>query len=348
MTYSAAMFDTDAAGRPAGSPACAAAQRRKIDRLLDITGVGPGSHVLELGTGWGELAIRAAARGARVRTVTLSAEQRELADGADRRGRAGRPGDRAADRLPRGRGPVRRDPVGRDDRGGRRALLARLLHRAGPAARAGRPDRPAVDRHAAPADAGHPPHADLDTEVRLSRRPDPVGAPPSSSNLAAAHQAARGGPARLRRALRRDPADLAGTVLRRRPQLAQLGFDEIFRRMWLLYLCYAEAGIPVRLPRCLPVPAGPDRTGGRSGTATGLRWPNGMRHDTRVRPRAGAAGLLHPSLRSSSGASCRSGSGPGMAARLARPARPSWCCAPPRRCAGCCGTRASSASPRPM
>jgi cyclopropane-fatty-acyl-phospholipid synthase len=41
--------------------------------------VGPGSRVLEIGTGWGELCIRAAARGAHIRSVTLSAEQARLA-----------------------------------------------------------------------------------------------------------------------------------------------------------------------------------------------------------------------------------------------------------------------------
>ncbi|MCB0894909.1 MAG: class I SAM-dependent methyltransferase, partial [Nocardioidaceae bacterium] len=55
------------------------AQLRKIDRLLDSAGVGPGTRVLEIGTGWGELAIRAAARGATVRSVTLSVEQQALA-----------------------------------------------------------------------------------------------------------------------------------------------------------------------------------------------------------------------------------------------------------------------------
>jgi cyclopropane-fatty-acyl-phospholipid synthase len=35
--------------------------------------------VLEIGTGWGELCLRAAARGAHVRSVTLSAEQQRLA-----------------------------------------------------------------------------------------------------------------------------------------------------------------------------------------------------------------------------------------------------------------------------
>ena len=55
---------------------------RSIGRSIDCwmgAGVGPGSRVLEIGTGWGELAIRAAQRGATVRSVTLSVEQQELA-----------------------------------------------------------------------------------------------------------------------------------------------------------------------------------------------------------------------------------------------------------------------------
>lgn len=76
MTYSCALFD---AADPAGADGLAAAQRRKIDRLLDLTGVGEGTELLEIGTGWGELAVRAARRGARVVSVTLSAQQRDLA-----------------------------------------------------------------------------------------------------------------------------------------------------------------------------------------------------------------------------------------------------------------------------
>jgi cyclopropane-fatty-acyl-phospholipid synthase len=67
MTYSSALF--------APGDTLAGAQRRKIDTLLDRTGTGPGTAVLEIGTGWGELAVRAAARGARVTTLTISPAQ---------------------------------------------------------------------------------------------------------------------------------------------------------------------------------------------------------------------------------------------------------------------------------
>ena len=89
LSYSSALYDTSLVDRgdhlqaapPEGdaSESLAEAQVRKIDRLLDQTGVGAGSRVLEIGTGWGELAIRAAARGATVHSVTLSKEQLDLA-----------------------------------------------------------------------------------------------------------------------------------------------------------------------------------------------------------------------------------------------------------------------------
>ncbi|MFJ7956471.1 class I SAM-dependent methyltransferase [Streptomyces sp. NPDC096319] len=75
LTYSSAVFDS----LPGRAADLEAAQHRKIDRLLDLARVGPGTRLLEIGTGWGELALRAAARGAHVRTITLSAEQRTKA-----------------------------------------------------------------------------------------------------------------------------------------------------------------------------------------------------------------------------------------------------------------------------
>jgi len=97
LSYSSALFDgptsekraggratreavrTSTPGAPATWDRFAAAQHRKIDRMLDTAHVGPGARVLEIGTGWGELAIRAARRGATVTSVTLSSEQQALA-----------------------------------------------------------------------------------------------------------------------------------------------------------------------------------------------------------------------------------------------------------------------------
>jgi cyclopropane-fatty-acyl-phospholipid synthase len=72
MTYSSAWFEP--------GDDLVAAQNRKIDGVLDMARVGQGMSVLEIGSGWGALAIRAAReRGARVTTLTLSTEQQALA-----------------------------------------------------------------------------------------------------------------------------------------------------------------------------------------------------------------------------------------------------------------------------
>ncbi|WP_448626135.1 class I SAM-dependent methyltransferase [Geodermatophilus sp. URMC 64] len=72
MTYSSAWFEP--------GDDLAAAQLRKIDGILDLARVRSGMRVLEIGSGWGALAIRAAAeRSAHVTTLTLSSEQQKLA-----------------------------------------------------------------------------------------------------------------------------------------------------------------------------------------------------------------------------------------------------------------------------
>ena len=73
MSYSAAWFDDS---EPvATATKLKEAQLRKIDGVLDYAGVSAGTTLLEIGTGWGALALRAAQRGALVTSVTLSAEQ---------------------------------------------------------------------------------------------------------------------------------------------------------------------------------------------------------------------------------------------------------------------------------
>jgi cyclopropane-fatty-acyl-phospholipid synthase len=74
MTYSSAWF-SDLEDEPLES-----AQVRKLDGILDYAGVGPGTRVLEIGSGWGSLAIRAAQLGAKVTTITLSEQQADLAN----------------------------------------------------------------------------------------------------------------------------------------------------------------------------------------------------------------------------------------------------------------------------
>ncbi|WNK20499.1 cyclopropane-fatty-acyl-phospholipid synthase [Halomonas piscis] len=67
--YSSAVFPHPAASLEEAST-------HKLDRMLDKLGVGPEHHLLEIGTGWGGLAIHAAqTRGCRVTTTTISGEQ---------------------------------------------------------------------------------------------------------------------------------------------------------------------------------------------------------------------------------------------------------------------------------
>lgn len=72
MTYSAARF--------APGDDLEAAQQRKVAILLDRLDLQPGQRLLEIGCGWGSLAIEAAKRGVEVVGLTLSTEQKAWAD----------------------------------------------------------------------------------------------------------------------------------------------------------------------------------------------------------------------------------------------------------------------------
>jgi cyclopropane-fatty-acyl-phospholipid synthase len=73
MTYSSARFAS------AKDP-LEAAQLRKVHSLLERLDLRPGLRLLEIGAGWGTLAIEAARRGATVVGLTLSEEQKAWAD----------------------------------------------------------------------------------------------------------------------------------------------------------------------------------------------------------------------------------------------------------------------------
>ena len=73
LTYSAGWFEP--------GDDLVAAQQRKIDGILDLARVKQGMRVLEIGSGWGGLAIRAVQqRDVHVTTLTLSEAQKALAD----------------------------------------------------------------------------------------------------------------------------------------------------------------------------------------------------------------------------------------------------------------------------
>jgi cyclopropane-fatty-acyl-phospholipid synthase len=73
MTYSSARFASQ-------SDSLEDAQLHKINTLLDRLELKPGQRLLEIGCGWGTLAIEAAKRGASVVGLTLSTEQKDWAE----------------------------------------------------------------------------------------------------------------------------------------------------------------------------------------------------------------------------------------------------------------------------
>jgi cyclopropane-fatty-acyl-phospholipid synthase len=237
MTYSAAVFR----GFPAAEHTLPAAQHRKIDLLLDAARVGAGTRLLEVGTGWGELALRAAARGAHVTTVTLSREQQLL---ARRRIAAAGLEDRVEVRLCDYREVTGSydavvsvemiEAVGREfwpvyfstleqrlAPGGRIALQAitmphdRML--------ATRSTFTWIHKYVFP--GGDIPSAEAIEEVCAAG----TGLRIVAADAFGAHYAET-----LR--LWRDRFEQAA------PEVEALGFDAVFRRLWTFYLAYSEAG----------------------------------------------------------------------------------------------------------
>jgi len=74
MMYSCAYYET-------GEETLERAQHVRLERVCDALELKPSDHLLEIGTGWGGMAVHAAStRGCRVTTTTISREQREYAE----------------------------------------------------------------------------------------------------------------------------------------------------------------------------------------------------------------------------------------------------------------------------
>ncbi|WP_455355179.1 class I SAM-dependent methyltransferase [Streptomyces sp. SYSU K217416] len=237
LSYSSALFR----GFPADQSLLAAAQHRKIDRLLDLAQVGPGTQLLEIGTGWGELAIRAARRGARVLTVTLSREQQAL---AQERIRAEGFEDRVTVLLRDYRRVLGQydaivsvemiEAVGEEFWPDYFITLDRLLAPGG---------RIALQAITMPHDRLL---ASRTTYTWIHKYIFPGGMLPSVEAIEQVTAARTG-----LRVARRDAfgAHYAETLrlwrerfTERAAEVEALGFDETFRRMWTFYLAYSEAG----------------------------------------------------------------------------------------------------------
>ena len=237
MTYSSAMF----AKLPASWPELADAQRRKIDRLLDAAQVGPGTRLLEIGTGWGELCIRAAARGADVRSVTLSDRQLWLA-----RQRVAAAG--LSDR-------VRIDLRDYRDIGGNydAVISVEMIEAVGyhlwpqyfrTVERLVKPGGRVVIQ------AITMPHtrmlATRNTHTWIQKYIFPGGLIPSAEAILEITEGQTGLRPVDTLSLREHYAETLRLwrerFMQRRKALSHIGFDEVFARMWELYLAYAEAG----------------------------------------------------------------------------------------------------------
>jgi cyclopropane-fatty-acyl-phospholipid synthase len=237
MTYSGALF--------APGDSLTGAQRRKNETLLDLTGVGPATTVLEIGTGWGELAIRAAARGAQVTTLTISSEQ------------AAKAGERAAAAGLADRVDVRtldyREVQGHYDV----VLSVEMIEAVGekywPAYVA------AIDRLLAPGGRAGLQAITMPHDALIATRHGhtwiqkyifPGGQIPSLQaigDVLREHTALRiSSDLAMGTHYARTLAEWRSRFTAATDEVARLGFSPAFQRMWNLYLAYAEAGFRAR------------------------------------------------------------------------------------------------------
>ncbi len=234
MTYSSAVFDEKSGN------SLEAAQRRKYARVIEAMDLKPGLEVLEIGCGWGGFAEEAGKRKAKVRGITLSKEQ--LAFAQERAAKA-KLGKRCSFHF-----EDYRDTQGAYDR----IASIEMIEAVG-------------EKH----------WPDYFRTVYERLKPGGIAAIQGITIAEANYAAYRSGVDFIQRyvfpggmlltkSIIMEQAQKAGLVLERVetfgqsyattlrawherfeavwPDVAKLGFDERFRKLWKLYLSYCEAG----------------------------------------------------------------------------------------------------------
>ena len=238
MTYSSALYD-GARNKP-----LEAAQTAKYERILDQIGAKQGDSILEIGCGWGGFAETAARRGMRVTGITISEKQLEFA-----RARLERAG--LADRVDLQFRDYR-DIEGRYDHIVSIEMVEAVGERYWPDYFA------TLKRHVAPGGSALVQAIVIADELfdGYRRHPDFIQTYVFPGGMLLS-------PASLR-----DQCRLAGLKIAElysfgldyartleawlgrfdtvADQVAKLGFDERFRRMWRYYLAYCAAGFSTR------------------------------------------------------------------------------------------------------
>lgn len=233
MTYSSALYEEP-------TDTLEAAQERKLDRIVEMLALSGDEHVLEIGCGWGALAERLAREGCRVTAITLSPSQ---LDYAQRRIAQAGLADRVDLRL-----QDYRDIAGRYDR----IVSIEMIEAVG------RDYWPSyfATLNRSLADGGHAVLQAITIDDALfepyqqgtdfiQRFIFPGGCLPS---VAALEREAKGvGLATIGRidfgvSYAETLKEWRRRFLQSWPQIAPLGFDEPFRKLWEFYLCYCEAG----------------------------------------------------------------------------------------------------------
>ena len=233
MTYSSALEVKDGED-------LAISQIRKFDKALAMSMAKSGQHILEIGCGWGAFAERAAEAGCHVDGLTLSQEQLAYSkERAERKGFANRAKFHLRDY---------RHETGTYDAIVSIEMIEAVGEENWPIYFASLRDRLKPGGHVAlQAITIHE-----DDYDRYSRSADfiqtyifPGGMLPTKELMR--HHAEQAGLELVEQTT--FGADYAKTLARWRedflaawPQILDLGYDERFRRMWLYYLAYCEAG----------------------------------------------------------------------------------------------------------